>query len=235
MVIGDPAAELIALVRAQGEPAPDRDSAIAVARARLIRRRFGLSLPPSFGDSVEPDAPVRTALAADGPAIAAVKYRAFGTSYRGVLADDFLDRRDVVPPPGYWVGRALVPPSRRHRLLVWGRPGRVQGYVDTGPAHPGELTGDGGSPSVGEIFELYVDPAAQRAGGGTRLLNDAVEALFAAGFEELELSVVATNARARAVYAAAGWHETGRVEHVDLGVVAFDEVRLVHGGLSNGA
>ncbi len=229
MVVADPAAELVALVRAQGDPAPSQDTPGAQARARLIRRRFGLSLPPSFDESIDRDAPIRPAVAADGPAIALVKYRVFGTNYRKVLSDDFLDGRDVVPSPSFWVGRAMVPPSRRHHLLVWGRPGRVQGYVDTGPVREDESPGEAADPDefrVGEVYELYVDPAAQGLGGGGRLLAAAVESLDAAGFTRLELSVIATNSRARAVYAASGWRETGRVDHVDLGVVAFDEVRL---------
>ncbi|MCU1352203.1 MAG: hypothetical protein JWM05_1412, partial [Acidimicrobiales bacterium] len=60
-------------------------------------------MPPS-GD---PLPPVRPAAATDGAAIAAVKWRAFGTSYRGILPDELLDRREVVPPVAFWVGRAM--------------------------------------------------------------------------------------------------------------------------------
>lgn len=247
MVIADPSAEVLDLVRALGDPAPSAAPAGSQRRAELVRRRFGVALPPPFAGVPAAEEPIRPATAHDGAAIASIKWRAFGTSYRGVLPDAFLDGRDVVPPASFWTGRAMVPPSRRHRLLVWGRPGRVFGYVDTGPAHPDDLSPAGeagaadGSGAVGEVYELYVDPAVQGLGGGARLLAAGSEALDDAGFARLELSVVATNAGAQAFYRRQGWTPTGRVVHVDLGTVAFDEVRFVrgssasHGHASDGA
>ena len=85
---------------------------------------------------------------------------------------------------------------------------------------------DPGASDAGEVYELYVDPSAQRAGGGGRLL-DAAEAWFpTVGYERAELSTLATNPAAQAFYRARGWEPTGRVTPVDLGVVAFDEVRF---------
>lgn len=223
MVIADPSSELLDLVRHLGDPAPPTAPEAERAAAALIRRRFGLSLPPPFAGRPGADEPVRVAAATDGAAIAAVKWRAFGASYRGILPDAFLDGRDVVPPASYWTGRALLPPSRRHHLLVWGRPGTVLGYADCGPADPA-------SGEVGEVFELYVDPTAQGAGGGSRLLLAAEERLWGSGFARLELSVLAANDRAQAFYRARGWEPTGRTEDVDLGVVRFTEVRFARRG-----
>lgn len=268
MVVADPSAELLDLVRSLGDPAPATAPVHLVRRAELVRRRFGVALPPPFAAPPGPDDPIRPATAFDGAAIAAVKWRVFGTSYRGgVLPDDFLDRREVVPPPSFWVGRAMVPPSRRHRLLVWGRPGAVHGYIDTGPLHvspgPGEAdaadlphpadlpdiadTSDGSDPGpgpgseettsdrIGEVYELYVDPAAQHLGGGARLLAAGREALARAGFACAELSVLSTNSVAHAFYRSQGWAPTGRIVHVDLGVVAFDEVRFSDCGSRSGS
>lgn len=255
MVIGDPSAELVGLVTAMGDPPPAVAPPAARRQAELIRRRFGLSLPPPFA-TPGTDEPVRPATAPDGAAIAAIKWRVFGTNYRGgVLDDAFLDTRDVVPPPMFWTGRAMVPPSRRHQLLVLGGPGRVFGYVDAGPAHPprghagpdpdaaagnvdadevdGEVDGDAGGHadggSTGEVYELYVDPTAQGGGGGGRLLDAAVAGLIEAGFARIELSVLTTNTAAQAFYRSRGWAPTGVVTHVDLGVVAFDEARFAFG------
>lgn len=225
MALADPTAELLRLVTATGDPPPSEATPADLRRAQLLRRRFGLALPPPFAGPPGRDEPVRAAVAVDGPAIAAVKWRVFGTNYRGgVLPDRFLDTRDVVPPPSFWTGRAMVPPSRRHRLWVWGRPGTVFGYLDAGPVHPED--GTEGPDRTGEVYELYVDPSAQGHGGGSRLL-DAAEAWSAdVGFDRLELSVLASNPSAQGFYRARGWAPTGRVTHVDLGVVAFDEVRF---------
>jgi ribosomal protein S18 acetylase RimI-like enzyme len=225
MVIADPASELVGLVRELGDPAPAEAEEPVRRRAELIRRRFGLALPPPFVAPPGPEEPVRVAAAVDGPAIAAVKWRVFGTSYRGVLPDHFLDAREVVPPASYWTGRAMVPPSRRHRLLVWGRPGSVYGYVDCGPAHADDLAGDHDPDEAGEVWELYVDPSAHGLGGGGRLLRAAEAWLDGVGLHHQQLSVLRTNPRAQAFYRAHGWGPTGRVVPVDLGVVAFEELR----------
>lgn len=216
------------LVRAMGDPAPATADAAARAAARLVRRRFGLSLPPPFIGEPGPEEPIRVARAEDGAAVAAVKWRVFGTSYRGLFSDRFLDNRDVVPPVSYWTGRAMVPPSRRHRLLVWGRPGTVFGYLDCGPATAALTPADDATPTaavgagesagddhrdrsaVGEVFELYVDPSASAVGGGTRLLEAAEDWLGRAGLARLELSVLETNAAARTFYERRGWVDSGR-------------------------
>lgn len=226
MVVGDPGAELLALVTAggaAGEVATEASDASMTA-ARLIRRRFGLALPPPFVTPPAPgdDRPIRRATAMDGAAITAVKWRAFGSTYRGVLPDEFLDRRDIVPPASFWSGRAMLPPSPRYRLWVWGRPGEVLGYADTGPVHLEDASAD--RPDGGELYELYVDPAAQSSGGGCALLAAAEQGLAEHG-EWGELSVLDVNLRARAFYEARGWTNTEQVSHTDLGVVAFDERR----------
>lgn len=169
--------------------------------------------------------PVRAAAPTDGAAIAAVKWRAFGVSYRGVLPDDFLDRRAVVPPASAWVNRATLPPSRRHALLVWGRPGEVHGFVDTGPAREDDLDPE----TTGEIRELYVDPSSQRRGGGALLLDAAVDRLAAVGLGDQRLWVMARNIEAQAFYAARGWSPDRATKQVDLGTFTIEEVRLRHG------
>lgn len=224
MVIAEPSAELLGLVVAGGDPAPRQAPPDAVRSANLLRRRFGLSLPLPFVVPPGSDEPVRVAAAVDGPAIAAVKWRAFGTSYRGILDDGFLDGRDVVPPASFWIGRAMVPPTRNHRLLVWGRPGVVYGYIDCGPVHPDDAAHE--RPDAGEVYELYVDPAAQGHGGGQQLLAEAESWFAERSFSTLELSVLVGNEVAQAFYLGRGWTPTGDVKHVDLGTVAFDERRL---------
>lgn len=217
-MLQDPSAELLSLVRRCGDaPSPaDREA------AALVRRRFAVALPPPFAAPVDPStAPLRLAVPTDGPAIAAVKWRTFGVSYRGVFPDAFLDQRDVVPPASYWIGRAAVPPSRQHALVVLGRPGEVHGYCDAGPCRD-----EGMDPrTTGEVYELYVDPTAQRSGGGRRLLDETVDRLTAVGAVDVRLWVVAANTDGRAFYEAGGWEADGATRREDLGVVVLDELR----------
>jgi len=232
VVVADPSAELLDLIRSMGDPPPRTAPPAMIRRADLIRRRFGLALPAPFIDltvlSLD-DEPMRIATAFDGTGIAAVKYRAYGTNFRGgVMPDAFLDHRDIVPPASFWTGRAMVPPSRQHRLLVWGGPGRVLGYVDCGPAHPEDVDPadiDAGV-AVGEVYELYVDPSVQGRGGGARLLAAATDALADGRFEKLELNVLTTNVAAQRFYEQHGWEPTGRITHCEFPQVAFDEARF---------
>jgi GNAT superfamily N-acetyltransferase len=225
VVVADPSVDLLRLVTGPGDPPPFEPTRSAARSASLIRRRFGLALPPPFIGLPGEHEPVRVAAATDGAAIAAIKWRAFGANYRGgVLPDAFLDRRDVVPPVSFWIGRAMVPPSRRHRLLVWGRPGTVFGYLDAGPVHPDDA--DPVEPESGEVYELYIDPVAQGRGGGARLLGAAEDWFRSVGYQRAELSTLVTNPAAQAFYRAQGWEPTGRIIPVDLGAVAFEEMRF---------
>lgn len=58
---------------------------------------------------------------------------------------------------------------------------------------------------MGEIDELFVQPAHRGAGLGARLLATAEEALAAAGCPRLSLEVGRANARARAFYERCGF------------------------------
>lgn len=190
-----------------------------------MQRRFGIALPPPFAERSEPAereaTPVRRAVGADGPAIASVKWRAFGSCYRGILPDAFLDGREVVPPVAFWIGRAAVPPSRRHSLFVLGRPGQVLGYCDAGPCRDADVDPD----ATGEIYELYLDPTALRAGGGRRLFERSVTQLEASGSTDHRLWVLARNIAGRGFYEACGWTPDGAARTEELGVATFEELR----------
>jgi len=61
---------------------------------------------------------------------------------------------------------------------------------------------------AGELFLLFVDPAWEGRGVGRTLLAAADDALRAVGCDEAFLYTEERNARARAVYAAAGYRRT---------------------------
>lgn len=223
-MIQDPADDLLGIVRRSGKTPGSTDR----REMDLIRRRFGLSLPPPFvevpadGESMA----VRRAVAVDGPAIAAVKWRSWRLAYRGLLPEAFLDDLDVVPPSGYWIARALMPPSPRHHLFVAGRPGTVLGLADVGPWRHAGLD----PATTGELNVLYVDPVVQRRGIGRALLDAAVRQARVSGPAELALWVAEGNAGARHFYETAGWVCDGAKQRVELGPgVALDEARYRFG------
>jgi GNAT superfamily N-acetyltransferase len=213
-VIQDPADELLDAVRRAGDDPTASDR----AAVELVRRRFGLSLPlpfarvPSAGEEI----PVRGAVAVDGPAMAATKWRSWRLAYEGILPATFLADLAVYPPAGYWTGRAAVPPSNRHALFVAGAKGMVVGLASVEPA---------------QVKVLYVDPLVQRRGVGRALLDAAVDHARDTGAFDLHLWVAEGNAPARAFYEATGWEADGERQRfvLDPGV-EMDEVRYRYNG-----
>ena len=78
--------------------------------------------------------------------------------------------------------------------------GRVIGYATVGASRDADAT-----PAVGELAGLYVDPPAQGAGLGTRLLEDAIARLRSRGFARATLWVFEENGLGRAFYERHGW------------------------------
>jgi GNAT superfamily N-acetyltransferase len=159
---------------------------------------------------------VRAAVAEDGPAMAATKWRSWRLAYRGILPDEFLGRLTVYPPAGYWIGRAAVPPSNRHALFVAGARGTVLGLSAIEPSEPG----------TSELKVLYVDPLAQRRGIGGALADAAIDHARTTGAERFRLWCAEGNAGGRAFYEATGWVPDGERQRFELEPgVAMDEVR----------
>ena len=106
----------------------------------------------------------------------------------------------------------------------------MYGYVDAGPMHPDDADPGSGerrqSPEPARSTSSTSTPRRKGMGGGRRLLEAAEAWLDSAGFTRAELSMLTTNPPAQAFYRAQGWLPTGRIIPVDLGVVAFDEMRF---------
>ena len=62
----------------------------------------------------------------------------------------------------------------------------------------------------GHLFSLYVAPSSAGKGIGMSTLNAAIERLSERGFAAISLWVFARNERAKALYARAGFTESGR-------------------------
>lgn len=192
------------------------------AVVELARRRFGVALAPPYAERPDnpSEVPVRRGGATDGPAVAVVQRRAWRAKYRGLLSDAFLDGLDFSYLGTYWIARAAVSPSPRHRLLVAGRPGEVHGTVTTSPSRDTDTP-----PTIGEVRTLSVDPSSTRRGLGSMLLAAAVDALAADGFVEATLWVFEGNAAARMFYESRGWVTDGARTVSAIGPESVDEVR----------
>lgn len=96
--------------------------------------------------------------------------------------------------------------------------GEVAGYAVAGPC---KLPVAGREPRAGELRQLYLRGGYQRRGLGTRLLENALTWLEAAGHEPLYIGVWSENFGAQRLYARHGFYRVGEYlfpvgEHRDL-------------------
>lgn len=159
-----------------------------------------------MSDGVPGTTTIRTAVAADADAIAAIRVAGWRTAYAGLIEDAVLAALDPVTEAARrrreWADR---PPGTVAEVA-----GEVVGFVFSGvyrTAH--DEPGWPVAPAAGEIQALYVHPAAQGRGAGRLLLAHALARLAADGLDPVRLWVLAGNTRARVFYAAAGFTSEG--------------------------
>jgi GNAT superfamily N-acetyltransferase len=92
----------------------------------------------------------------------------------------------------------LTTPGPQH-CVVWEEDGRILGLAGTEDAHDADASG------VGEVVVIFVDPATQRRGIGSRLMAAIVAGLADRGMHEAVLWCLAQNTVARRFYEHEGW------------------------------
>lgn len=153
---------------------------------------------------------LRRATAADAQAIGGVFDASVreGWAYLGEMAQRPLFE------PGHWDELVVDHAPPNALMVATDDGGRIVGFVAT---HAAE----------GELYLLFVDPAEAGHGTGRALLEAAHEILRAGGHTEAFLYTEERNARARAVYAAAGYAPDGSVRESVFHDAPTREVRLV--------
>ncbi len=186
-------------------------------RGDRYRFQTGLRRPePSTGAAPTParGARVRLATAGDAAALASVFIEAWRGSYRGIVADSVIDALDL-DETTTWLAQ-LIDAKSAQTLVAEIDPGRVVGFTRIGnePDHP----------TNGHVYALYVAPSAGGRGIGRLLLDKALAVLDPLSARTVTLWVFEENARARKIYANAGFVPDGarRVEEL----YGAQEVRL---------
>jgi len=114
---------------------------------------------------------IRPTLHADAPALAQVHVQAWEETYRGLLPDGEIDRRDFAYRLAQW--EKLI--ARGDWAMVAEAEGEVVGFVTVGPARddePGHL---------GELYSIYVLRAWHGQGVGKALFETGRSQLVASG------------------------------------------------------
>jgi ribosomal protein S18 acetylase RimI-like enzyme len=164
---------------------------------------------------------IRPARMQDAPEIAAVHVRSWQAAYRGLLPQACLDGLDPGQRIGQWEQVLSAAGWSHGGILVADAGGRLSGFVSYGPARDD----DAESRRAGEIYAIYLVPAAWDEGVGRQLMAAALGRLGEAGFDQALLWVLDSNARARRFYQAGGWLADGAPKQDDSFGVPMTEVR----------
>ena len=155
---------------------------------------------------------VRPAVAADVDAVGAVQHRAWTTDYREVLPEGML--ADLTPEllAEQWRQAVTGPPSDG-RVLV----------ACSGATRVGFAAVDGG----GEIVALWVDPAHQRRGHGSRLLAAVADTARAQGTAVLSIWCPLPDEPRRRFLVSAGFEADGGLRELGWDGSTLREAHLV--------
>jgi len=158
------------------------------------------------------DAPppiLREATPSDVAALAALKLITFRETFLEDFAipypPDDLTRFEAETYGQARIAAEIADPAHR-TWLCEAADGTLLAYAHAGPC---KLPHPEATPRSGELYQIYVRHAAQGMGLGRRLLATALDWLAAAYPGPLWLGVWSGNARAQAVYAAAGFRKVG--------------------------
>jgi ribosomal protein S18 acetylase RimI-like enzyme len=168
---------------------------------------------------------VRQAEVGDAPAIAHVHVAAWRTSYRGLLADDFLSSLDQAGYEERW-RRTLGEGS--DRVYVAEDRDEVVGFASGGRERAGE-TG-----YTGELYAIYVLHEAQGRGHGRRLVRAVAGGVAEMGLTDMIVWVLRDNRKARDFYERLGGVYirsqpitigSALLQEVSYGWTSLDEIR----------
>ena len=159
----------------------------------------------------------RPARIADAADIARVQVETWRESYAGLVPDAFLATLSVPAGTARWEEHIAAPDRV---VYVADDGGDVVGFGSGGPARDADVPED-----AGEVYALYVHPAAQRRGHGAALLRSVTAGLAAAGYARAVLWTLAGNAAACAFYAAHAGEPDEIPQTRDMGGVPVAVVR----------
>jgi GNAT superfamily N-acetyltransferase len=141
---------------------------------------------------------IRPATLEDVMGLAKVHVDTWKATYRGIVADSFLDGLSYERSAKGWE-RSLSDPGSRQRIFVAvDDRGSVIGFASGGTNR------DTDTPYKAELWAIYILPEGQGKGTGALLMRRFAEAMVADGLDSLAVWVLADNERGRRFYEAMG-------------------------------
>ena len=157
---------------------------------------------------------IRPALQDDAAEIARVHVDAWRSSYRGLLADEFLDS---LSEAGYTDRWRRVIGDGASRVFVVEEPEGIVGFASGGRERAGETGFEG------ELYAIYIVAGSQRKGHGRELVRAMVAALHEMGLRDMIVWVLRDNAPARGFYERLGGIYV-RSQPITIGPTTLEEV-----------
>ncbi len=210
-----------------GELVSARGGALVVRRADGAEVRIGMAAVRAAKRVPPGPVRIRPARLADAEAIETLRIGCWGSAYRGMIPDTYLDALPGSLAAGVarrrWLLADTVPGVRQ---LVADAGGAVVGWAGFGPARDP----DRDARSAGEVYACYVAQHWTGYGLGGRLLRRGLGELAADGLTEVSVWVLADNAAALRFYATHGFAPDGSRLTLDLGGPVA-EIRCVRLGI----
>ncbi len=160
---------------------------------------------------------VRGAEPGDADRVAEVHVRSWQIAYRGLLADDYLDRLRPEDRAARYRFGSTDPEAPVTLVATSG--GIISGFATVGAALDADVEG------AGELLALYVDPPLWGRGVGRRLIASARDRLVEQGSTEAVLWVLAGNERTQRFYEIDGWIPDGARRAYQVWETLVDEIR----------
>jgi ribosomal protein S18 acetylase RimI-like enzyme len=157
---------------------------------------------------------IRLALPNDAAEIARVHVDSWRSSYRGLLADEFLDSLSEAGYTDRW--RRVIGDGASLVFVVEGADG-VVGFASGGRERAGE------SGYEGELYAIYIVASSQRKGHGRELLHAMAAALREKGLRDMIVWVLRDNTAAREFYERLGGTYV-RAQPITIGPTTLEEV-----------
>jgi len=158
------------------------------------------------------DLVVRAVTPADVAAVTRLQIASWREAYAGIIPAGYLAAMSAAEREQRHLARVRDPEPRAAYLLAE-RDGAILGMTHVGPARDDDLD----PATVGEIWAMYVDPAAWSTGVGAALMRAALDHLCRHGARAASLWVLEANARARSFYEKWGFRPDGTRQVIELG------------------
>ncbi|EYF04304.1 GNAT family N-acetyltransferase [Chondromyces apiculatus] len=163
---------------------------------------------------------LRRAIPRDASAIARAHVDSWQAAYLGLIPAAVLNRLTVPVQTANW-RRILDADETGTHTWVIANDSTVLGFSSAGPCRDD----DDNPRHVGEIYTLYLIPAAWSRGLGSELLDTAQSGLARRGLSAATLWVLAGNTRARRFYELNGFVPDGARRPTKLGDAELTEMR----------